>query len=551
MQITDPLTNPQLIIEKVNSEILQKITAGSMLRATITEIQKNGLIELQLAGQTILAKSELSVTRGETLLINVIKAGKSPELAVVKEPTVQSLTASALRALMPKQASVQQLINTLRVLTGNPVNLLPVASQNSPQIASSPIPQTANLNPSPTLATSQGTIPLLQWSGMSRQSTQLLAQILNQGLPSSGEKAPSMMPVEKLSLEQGAAIKTLATALATAAKGEVATAPMQTISSSTPTSSDKPMEALLATISAKLKVDTQSLQPAQLLGKGLPPPSKAIYTLAAAMIAASKGGSRPSIAGLDKQLAMQISAILNHAGSDQTPITPERLKQALNQSGLLLESQLAQGQTINVDLKSSLLRLLFLLKPLAPPPQPGQPVDSASTQANQPGNPPGAGGSLLARLVAELLTQADGALARIQLNQFASLPQEDSVRQVWQFELPISHSDGTENIGIQIQREGAEGNNDDAAAWSVKLQFNIEPAGPINAHLILVGKEISSHFLAARPSSAETIERLLPKLTEAFLLAGLEIGKLTARQGDATNAPPDYQPGFPILDERA
>ena len=279
----------------------------------------------------------------------------------------------------------------------------------------------------------------------------------------------------------------------------------------------------------------------------------------ASMFTASAKASAPQLpaaqlsaaASTEKQLAQQITALLNQGGDNRQPVTPERLKQALNQSGLLLEAQLAQGQPVSVDMKSSLLRLLFLLKPLASADQPKAAMDQSSAATQQQPAPPTTAASLFTRLAAELLAQTDGALARLQLNQLASLPQDEVQRQVWQFELPITQAGGGDSIGIQIQREGESTDQTEGAAWSAHLKFNIEPAGPISAQLILVGKEISSHFLAARSESAKTIERLLPDLSKAFIAAGLEVGRITARQGDIEQKPTDYQPGFPILDEHA
>ncbi len=465
MQITDPLTNPQLFIEKAKSEVLQQIQAGSTVRATVVAPPKNGLVELAMGGQTLFAKTNLKVSQGENLLLDVVKAGPKLELAVIKAPTMESLKADILRTLMPKQVSLQQLVNTIKLLTGEQVSARHSIAPNGVQNTATPLVNMPNAAP----------------GGFSQEATQqLLQSILANAQSQTLNQATGVTPTIQSPVSQKMA-EVLAAAFSATKKGEV--------------------------------TDPKSLQ------------------------------ATPK----DVQFAKQLQIILNHAVSDKSPLTPERLKLALHQSGLLLESNLAQGQPITVDIKSSLLKLLFFLKPLVMHAQATHLSTSSSVQAGSIA----ANSNILLRLMTELMAQSEGALARIQLNQMASLPQEESARQVWQFELPFNHSDKTEHVGIQIQRDEVSKEGEENTNWSVKLQFNIEPTGPITAHLILIGEEISSHFLATRSSSAETIEKMLPKLSAAFVAAGLKIGTVTAHHGDVNKAVTEYQPDFPILDERA
>lgn len=246
------------------------------------------------------------------------------------------------------------------------------------------------------------------------------------------------------------------------------------------------------------------------------------------------------------ELARQIGQLINQTLSNGQPITGAVVRQALNQSGLFMEPHLLNGQPVQNDLKGILLKLLATLQPML-------------TTAHLLGDPPVGRAAdtatalqlIAARLFAELHHQAEGALARIQLHQLASLPQdENSHKQLWQFELPISHPEGHDEFLIQFEKETrpAEQAEDH---WSVTLNFNIPPTGPVRARLSLIADEISSHFTAELDEGVKRIEQFLPTLNEAFSRAGLKVGKLSASQGSAVKRPDQPISPSPLLDERA
>ncbi|WP_428624298.1 flagellar hook-length control protein FliK [Sedimenticola sp.] len=255
------------------------------------------------------------------------------------------------------------------------------------------------------------------------------------------------------------------------------------------------------------------------------------------------------IAGSVSELAKQINQVINQAISASKPLTGEAIRQAFNQSGLFLEPHLVSQQVTGTDFKQHLMQLLQSLQSLqtmlAATHLPhematGKNSDTATTL------------QLLAlRLFAELHHQAEGALARVQLHQLASLPQDDnSPKQIWQFELPIAHPDGHDEFLIKFEREARQAEQTEDR-WSVTLNFNIPPAGPVCARLSLLDDEISSHFTAEFADAAKRIEQSLPRLYEAFLKAGLKIGKLSASQGSAVTRPDQPLSPSPLLDERA
>jgi len=246
------------------------------------------------------------------------------------------------------------------------------------------------------------------------------------------------------------------------------------------------------------------------------------------------------------ELARQIGQLINQTLSNAQPVTGAIIRQALNQSGLFMEPHLLNGQPVQDDFKGNLLKLLESLQPMLTTAHllGESPVGKAADAAT-------ALQLIAARLFTELRHQAEGALARIQLHQLASLPQdENSHKQLWQFELPISHSEGHDEFLIQFEKETrlTEQAED---RWSVTLNFNIPPTGPVCARLSLMADEISSHFTAELDEGVKRIEQLLPTLNEAFSRAGLKVSKLSASQGSAVKRPDQPISPSPLLDERA
>jgi hypothetical protein len=151
----------------------------------------------------------------------------------------------------------------------------------------------------------------------------------------------------------------------------------------------------------------------------------------------------------------------------------------------------------------------------------------------------------------ELSRQVEGALARVQYNQLASLPQEDGSRQVWQFDLPVRHGERLDGFHLQVEEEqrdnGAAGED---SAWTVNLAFSLEPLGPVRVRIGLLGETVSSTFWAERESTARLIGGRLEELRQGFERVGLEVGQLSARQG-LPAAPRTLRHTTPLVDEQA
>ena len=280
---------------------------------------------------------------------------------------------------------------------------------------------------------------------------------------------------------------------------------------------------------------------------------------------------------------------------------PEGLRQALRDSGLLLESKLARPDLsrhpaappgeLARDFKANLLRLVQALREhiansapaqratastpsaAAPPaggpalrPAPaslaplGLPADtSAPLLRGQPPQAPSLAALQLARVTSEALTpgelqrHVEGALARVQLNQLSSLPQERLAPE-WLIELPVRRGDATDVWGLRIARDERDGGQEDAAAkdagaWTVMLAFDLPGLGPMQSRISLRGDRVSAQFFSPIQDVLPRINEQLPRLQARLQQAGLQVAELTCHQGRI--ATPVAPAKARILDERA
>jgi flagellar hook-length control protein FliK len=195
-----------------------------------------------------------------------------------------------------------------------------------------------------------------------------------------------------------------------------------------------------------------------------------------------------------------------------------------------MEHRLLQNGNAQGDFKLSLLRLLEQVKrylsPQAFPVNKGTPPNSATANAFRTADP-----ELRIKLMNDLVKQFDSALARVQMNQLASLPQDEPAKQIWQFELPLLHDKQVDLFQVRIKREANPSTEDPTVVWKLTLQMNLAPLGPMRVELRLQGKALASTIWSERRETYKRIESHLPRLQQGFEQAGLEVTELRAYQG--------------------
>ena len=175
------------------------------------------------------------------------------------------------------------------------------------------------------------------------------------------------------------------------------------------------------------------------------------------------------------------------------------LQRALRDSGALLERKLAGGTPLGNDLKANLLRLLSAL-------------DRNSDDT-------------VTRLVS-------AAVARIELHQLIALAQP-LPEQGLTMELPLRRDDGVDVLQLRVEREAAAG-NEGRRDWTIWMDFDIAPLGPVRAKVSWRDERVSAQLWAERTEGAALIKTHLDELEASLAAAGVHVHQLQCHHG----APP-------------
>jgi hypothetical protein len=250
------------------------------------------------------------------------------------------------------------------------------------------------------------------------------------------------------------------------------------------------------------------------------------------------------------ELVRQFTSILQTSGLKPDQLTAPMIRQAVNQSGILHEARLAGHApplppTAAADTKSGLLQILAQIAPelALKQRQSSEGVRNFTMDATlrQAGND-----SLLGRLI----RLVEGAVSRVQLQQSAALPIDESPRQAWQLDLPIQLADETSEAMLRIEREDATEHVTDPT-WSVNIAFQFDTIGTLQCRVALAGERVSTTFWCEKAQTHARVENRLPVLRDALEAQGLEVVHLVGVLGD----PPEPLINIPrpetLLDERA
>ncbi|MDJ0738866.1 MAG: flagellar hook-length control protein FliK [Gammaproteobacteria bacterium] len=242
----------------------------------------------------------------------------------------------------------------------------------------------------------------------------------------------------------------------------------------------------------------------------------------------------------------RFEAVLRDAGIRPAQATPQAIQRAVANSGVFHEARLqAHAAVPHEDVKARLLQLLKVFTAEArSTPRPAAPPADGDTPAQ--GRPQPAE-SLLLRLV----RLVEASVSRIQLQQTAALPVEDSPRQAWQVDLPVQLPDGSDDVQLRIEREtGADGDGD-GDGWSVNLVFDFDTIGPLQCRIGLAGDRVATTFWCDRASTHSRVEQRLPVLQKAFEAQGLEVTHLAGVLGHPAEPLMTVPLPDSLLDERA
>jgi len=240
-----------------------------------------------------------------------------------------------------------------------------------------------------------------------------------------------------------------------------------------------------------------------------------------------------------QQAAAQVAA---QAVPLSPAISAETISRAFAQSGLFLERNLGakpgespQGR----DLKAGLLDLRQALEDWLgeartggarggdrPPPPPFRGGPTSAQPAARGGLPADASSQAVGQRLAD---EVEGALARHELMQAASLPQPpsgtDPASARWMFEIPFASPQGATVAQFEISREDEEEAQGRAAGqgptYRARFSVDLSPLGPTHAQVALRGDHANVALWAERGDSAAQLHALKPLLAGALTRAGL------------------------------
>jgi hypothetical protein len=237
--------------------------------------------------------------------------------------------------------------------------------------------------------------------------------------------------------------------------------------------------------------------------------------------------SRTTASPRPAESLQQFANILRDAGIRLDQLSPAQVRRAVQHSGLFHEARLAHAMPPEpADTKTRLLQLLTRfeadvgLDPARPRPAP----DAGDTSA-----PPR--GAVMDSLLARLTRLVEASVSRIQLQQAATLPTEESPRQAWQIDLPVQLPDESHDLMLRIERDRTADDAHGGSTWAVNLAFQFDSIGTLQTRIGLSGERVSATFWSDRGSTHQRVEQRLPALQQAFEAQGLEVVHLSGVLG--------------------
>ena len=527
------------------SRLLSQLKPGYSLDAVVeAKLAENSFVLKLSGGQSLRAQTPNVLELGQILKLEVVKAGTVPELKIIVPERVvqpeQSVVIQALRQFLPKQQGLADFAVFLRQIA--------TLTTGKSDAVSAAIHETLGaLLSKNELMSAEGLK-----RGISNSGVFLEAKLANLPLILQGDlKGHLLTLADALQKAQGNQ-NTLSSAetinLATGKEAEADSAPAKTLSDALAGVIDKALfnkntsgflEAKLANLPLTLQGDLK--RHLLILADTLQKVQGIQNTLSSAeTIHPATGQTADSLPA--KTLLDVLAGALDKALFNKNP------------SGFL-EAKLANlPLTLQGDLKRHLLTLADTLQKVQGiqntlsgaetiHPATGQAADSSPAKILL---------DVLAGAMDEaLLNKTEGAIARIALDQLASLPQNDDKQNTWQIEIPFIDGHHTDSVKLKINRESNANQSSDQANWSVVLELNPPGLGKLHSRISLVGDRIDTYFWSDQKTTTALVREHLDRLSARYTQVGLSVGQLNALEGTPVHTKSSDPPLLrTLLDER-
>jgi hypothetical protein len=215
-------------------------------------------------------------------------------------------------------------------------------------------------------------------------------------------------------------------------------------------------------------------------------------------------------------------ALLNAAGNKTVP-PGETVPPASRPLLPPLPSPAPSTTTQDNRLFGSLQHLLERLLPASFSSQVAPPSPQAGTTTTNAGNV--TAGQALLRIAAEILNQLEAGLARIQHHQLTAMPGDEPVRTLLNVELPVFNNQQFSNVGIRIEQEEAQQQQQNAKHnWRAVVSFELPDLGKVQAIISIQQHQVSTEFRSENETTTELFREHVDLLQERLQAAGLKTG---------------------------
>lgn len=576
---------PQLRIP-TGTETLKTVSdlrLGQVIQAVVAGISAEGLIRLEVGGKEVSAQTQLPLRPGQRLTLRVDQAGRQPLLRLVETQHQDTTQTEGLRQALPRMLALAPALERLLQLSGGPQPApLPAQTQQLLQQLAATLASPEQLMSGRGLRQAVDQSGLFQEArlargeppaqdlktALSRIAAQLRTATAPQappaGAPPSGggaQTAATPLPGQPASAQPPPGLAQPPGAGPGPAGGMPAPAPSGPGPSGAPAAGPPAPPGPSAT-SPGMPAPTPGTPPTL---PGQAPPGSAAPTLPGQAPPGSAASALPGQTALGPLPSAPPASAATPSPGTSLPASPgAAAAPAPPGSGAVQPGPAPTGLVPNPALPSLAATPLVPGAPVsaqAAPPLPAAGLDAPAPPPPQPAT--AAAGSdakaqaaqvqadpETARLSQELGRQVEGAIARIQYHQLASLPSGDPNHQVWQLDLPWRDGQELGHWHLEIEKDGRRQGAGGSAAWTVILTLDLEPLGPVHTRISLQGEAVTSTFWAERPETARLIGARLDELRAGLEGVGLEVKGLASHAGAGPQPRPLTAPG-PLLDEQA
>jgi hypothetical protein len=237
-----------------------------------------------------------------------------------------------------------------------------------------------------------------------------------------------------------------------------------------------------------------------------------------------------------KRLAQQI---LQNLPAKKNLAQPQEIKRSINNSGLFLESKLAQSEknpqlSVQDDFKANLIKFLQSLKQL-PTPTPQSETNSLTPEAKN---------------LKQLQNQGDSSIAKLVLDQLNTLPKEDTPKQIWHLEIPYINQKNAQTLSLQIEKDKQNQAEGEKENWSVSITLTPPSLGKLHCKVSSCNQTINTHFWSDSPKTTNLISHNLEYLKSQLEASGLKTGLMESHQDMPTLKLPQNLSNTNLVDEQ-